>query len=242
MTAIDSKPEETPALDEGHDPDAPFQAHHFDTPLQQYESVKLGMWLFLGTEILFFGALFALYTILRANDPDLFSYASQYLNTILGGVNTAVLILSSLSMAAAVHFAQRGKKVLMLISLWLTLAGAAGFLGIKYFEYEHKIHVNLNWGPSFYYPVDGAEAAAVGEDGSAITVQEENARTTAEQSSLLGAERAQSLPDVPEPRLAPMPPTDAVSMAQSAIGPGGLSAVRPEEKIKAAGGACVTVA
>ncbi len=233
MTAIDSKPEETPGLDQSHDSDLPFQAHHFDTPNQQYESVKLGMWLFLGTEILFFGALFALYTILRANDPELFSYASQYLDTILGGINTAVLILSSLSMAAAVHFAQRGRKVLMLISLWLTLFGAAGFLGIKYFEYEHKIHVNLNWGPSFYYPVDGAEAAAVGEDGQASTVQDENARAAADEAALLSAERSASLPDVPEPRLAPMPPTDAVSMAQSAIGPGGLSAVKPEEKIKA---------
>lgn len=104
------------------------------------------MWLFLGTEILFFGALFALYTILRANDPEVFSYASQYLNTMMGGVNTAVLILSSLSMAAAVHFAQRSKQTLMLICLWLTLLGAVGFLVIKYFEYEHKFHVNLKWG------------------------------------------------------------------------------------------------
>ena len=189
MTAIDSKPEETPGVTDshGHDhADTPFQAHHFDTPQQQYESVKLGMWLFLGTEILFFGALFALYTILRANDPELFSYASQYLNTIMGGINTGVLILSSLSMAAAVHYAQRGRRRLMLICLWLTLAGAAGFLVIKYFEYEHKIHVHLNWGPSFYLPVDEAEATAVGADGQVMTIEGENARAATEEASLLG--------------------------------------------------------
>ena len=234
MTAIDSKPEETPGAADGHGhghSDTPFQAHHFDTPQQQYESVKLGMWLFLGTEILFFGALFALYTILRANDPQLFSYASQYLDTILGGINTAVLILSSLSMAAAVHFAQRGKRTLMLACLWITLAGAAGFLVIKYFEYEHKIHVHLNWGPSFYYPVDQAEATAVGADGQVLTIQEENARAASEESALLSTERAQSLPDVPEARLAAAPAADAVSQAPAAIGPGGLSAIKPEEKI-----------
>ena len=122
MTAIDANTNKNP--DQGdhhhgdHESENPFQAHHFDTPQQQYESAKLGMWLFLGTEILFFGALFALYTILRANDPEVFSYASQYLNTMLGGLNTAVLILSSLTMAAAVHFAQRSKKTMMLICLW----------------------------------------------------------------------------------------------------------------------------
>ena len=96
MTAIDANTKKpTDQADhhgDGHESENPFQAHHFDTPDQQFESAKLGMWLFLGTEILFFGALFALYTVLRVNDPELFSYASQYLDTILGGINTVVLI------------------------------------------------------------------------------------------------------------------------------------------------------
>jgi len=189
--------------------------------------------LFLGTEILFFGALFAMYTILRANDPELFSYASQYLNTILGGVNTAVLIISSLTMAAAVHFAQRSKQGLMLICLWLTLGGALGFLVIKYFEYEHKIHVHLTWGPMFYEPVDHAEAVAVGDTGQVATIGEENARAAAEESALLAEESAESLPESAPPRLAPAPASEGVSVAPAAIGPGGLSAVNPIDKIEA---------
>lgn len=238
MTALDantndSKPDSTDhGGGHGHS-DNPFQAHHFDTPQQQFESAKLGMWLFLGTEILFFGALFAMYTILRANNPEVFSYASQYLNTILGGVNTAVLILSSLTMAAAVTFAQRSKQTMMLICLWLTLFGAIGFLVIKYFEYEHKIHVNLTWGPSFYEPVDATEAVIVGDTGQVATVAEENARAASQESALLAQEAKESLPPLEETRLAPMPAVDATSVASSAIGPGGLSAVQPEEKIAA---------
>ncbi len=235
MTAIDAKPEEDPNHgdhdDHGHH-DNPFQAHHFDTPKQQYESVKLGMWLFLGTEILFFGALFALYTILRANDPEVFSYASQYLNTIMGGVNTAVLILSSLSMAAAVHYAQRSRQTMMLICLWLTLVGAVGFLVIKYFEYEHKFHVNLKWGPSFYLPVDDAEAKAVGEDGQVLTIADENAIEATDESKTLAQASSESLPELTTPKLAAMPPVDTVAVQQSAVGPGGLSTGRSQKKEK----------
>ena len=238
MTALDAKTNDSKPDSQGHGDghghsDNPFQAHHFDTPQQQFDAAKLGMWLFLGTEILFFGALFALYTILRANDPQLFSYASQYLDTILGGVNTVVLILSSLTMAAAVTFAQRSQKTLMIICLWLTLIGAVGFLVIKYFEYEHKIHVHLTWGPMFYEPVDEAEAVVVGDTGQVATVAEENARAAANEDALLKKEAAESLPDTPPARLAPTPPVDATSVASAAIGPGGLSAIKPEEKIAA---------
>ncbi|MEI7876378.1 MAG: cytochrome c oxidase subunit 3 family protein [Planctomycetota bacterium] len=139
----------------------PFLAHHFETPAQQFDSGKLGMWVFLATEVLFFGALFVMYAILRFKDPQVFSYASQYLDTILGGVNTCVLILSSLTMAVGVRAAQTNKKGLLSICLALTLAGAIGFLVIKYFEYTHKFHENLKWGQAFYEPVNAADAAAV---------------------------------------------------------------------------------
>lgn len=150
----------------GHDPHGqhakyPFLAHHFETPAQQFDSGKLGMWVFLATEVLFFGALFVMYAILRFKDPQVFSYASQYLDTILGGVNTCVLILSSLTMAVGVRAAQTNKKGLLSICLALTLAGAIGFLVIKYFEYTHKFHENLKWGQAFYEPVNAADAAAV---------------------------------------------------------------------------------
>ena len=144
----------------------PFLAHHFETPAQQFDSAKLGMWLFLATEVLFFGALFVGYAVLRSRFPEVFSYASHYLDTTMGGVNTCVLILSSLTMALGVYFAQRGKKLALVICLWLTMAGAAGFLVIKYFEYSHKIHANLVWGPTFYIPphdlAGEAEMASIG--------------------------------------------------------------------------------
>ncbi len=136
----------------------PFLAHHFETPAQQFDSAKLGMWLFLATEVLFFGGLFVAYAVLRNRSPEVFSYASHYLDTMMGGINTCVLIVSSLTMASAVYFAQRSRKAAMVICLWLTLAGAAGFLVIKYFEYTHKIHANLVWGPGFYEPATHEEA------------------------------------------------------------------------------------
>ena len=139
----------------------PFLAHHFDTPNQQFESGKLGMWAFLATEVLFFGALFVMYAILRFKNPEVFSYSANYLDTILGGVNTCVLILSSLTMAVAVRAAQTNKQGLLVGCLALTLAGAIGFLVIKYFEYKHKFELNLKWGIAFYEPVSEAEKEAV---------------------------------------------------------------------------------
>ncbi len=130
----------------------PMQAHHFESMGQQFDSAKLGMWLFLATEVLFFGGLFVAYAVLRARFPEVFKYASLYLDTQMGGINTCVLILSSLTMAMAVYFAQTSKKGPMLACLWLTLAGAFGFMIIKYFEYTHKIHEHLVWGPTFYVP------------------------------------------------------------------------------------------
>lgn len=139
----------------GHDHSAyPFLQHHFDTPAQQFDSGKLGMWLFLATEILFFGGLFVWYVVLRSQHPEIFSYAAQYLDTLLGGLNTCVLILSSLTMALAVRFAQTNKRKGLIVCLLLTLMGAVGFLVIKWFEYSHKWHENLLWGNRFYKPVE----------------------------------------------------------------------------------------
>ncbi|MCX5663317.1 MAG: hypothetical protein NTY97_01275, partial [Planctomycetota bacterium] len=64
----------------------PFLAHHFETPAQQFDSAKLGMWLFLATEVLFFGALFVAYAVLRSRFPEVFSYGSHYLDTVMGGI------------------------------------------------------------------------------------------------------------------------------------------------------------
>ena len=125
-------------------------AHHFDSPRQQFEAAKLGMWLFLGTEVLLFGGLFCLYAVFRGNRPELFAYGSQYLDTTWGAINTVVLILSSCTMAIAVYCAQTNQKRELAVFLGLTLFFGLDFLGIKYIEYSHKFHDNLVWGTGLY--------------------------------------------------------------------------------------------
>src|SRR5207302_6598702 len=102
------------AAHNGHHHD-PHLAHHFDTPEQQYQSGKLGMWVFLATEILMFGGLFCAYAVYRHNHPDVFEYAHKWLDKTWGAINTIVLITSSLTMAWGVRLAQLGKQRGLLI-------------------------------------------------------------------------------------------------------------------------------
>ena len=92
-------------------------AHHFDTVEQQRESASLGMWVFLGQEVMFFGGLFLAYLVYRASYPGVFAEASHHLDVVLGGVNTAILIASSLTMALAVYGAQTGKRSMLIFFL-----------------------------------------------------------------------------------------------------------------------------
>ena len=125
----------TSAVSLGHHPRL---AHHFENLDQQKEAATLGMWVFLLTEVLFFGGLFATYAIYRSWYPEAFAAASHELDIVLGSVNTAVLITSSLTMALAVHAAQTGERRLVLWFLMATMALGATFLGIKGVEYYHK--------------------------------------------------------------------------------------------------------
>ncbi len=136
----------------------PHLAHHFDTAAQQFESGRLGMWLFLATEILLFGGLFCVYAVYRANHPDIFIYAHKYLDKPLGALNTAILICSSLSMAWAVRCAQLNRQRGLVILLSITLMCACGFLSIKYVEYQHKWKHGLLWGEKFAPTVTPPEA------------------------------------------------------------------------------------
>src|SRR5215472_1403431 len=97
----------------------PGLRHHFDDTEQQFESSTLGMWVFLLTEIMFFGGMFGGYTIYRSLYPDAFASTSRFMNVTLGGINTAVLITSSLTMALAVRSAQIGKKRALVTFLFL---------------------------------------------------------------------------------------------------------------------------
>src|SRR6202795_2274038 len=106
-------------------------APQFDDLEQQEEAATLGMWVFLATEVLFFGGLFATYAIYRHWYPDAFAAASHELDVTLGTINTVVLITSSLTMALAVHAAQLGQRKPMMIFLVVTVILGAAFLGIK---------------------------------------------------------------------------------------------------------------
>jgi cytochrome c oxidase subunit 3 len=126
-------------------------AHQFDDMTQQYESAHLGMWVFLLTEIMFFGGLFTGYTVYRSAYPEAFIAGSHHLDIVLGGINTAVLIGSSLTMALAVHAAQIGQRRLLVGFLCLTMLLGALFLGIKAIEYGHKFADHLFPGRGFDY-------------------------------------------------------------------------------------------
>ncbi len=129
-----------------------FLASHFDTPEQQAETAKLGMWVFLGLEILFFSGLFVSYGVFRAWHPEVFSAASHELSKAMGTANTVVLLFSSLTAALAVRAAQRGEKNQTTVMLLVTIACALVFLCVKYFEYEHKFHAGLLPGQWFGVP------------------------------------------------------------------------------------------
>lgn len=135
-------------LDEMHERN-PALAHHFDTPRHQFEAGKLGIWLFLVTEVLFFSGLFCAYSVYRTEHPEVFRWAHHFLDWRLGAANTLILLASSLTAAAAVRFAQLGQRRALLASLVVTIGLAFGFLGIKYIEYSHKIHDGLLPGKFF---------------------------------------------------------------------------------------------
>jgi cytochrome c oxidase subunit 3 len=126
-------------------------AHHFDDLDQQHAAGSLGMWVFLVTEIMFFGGLFLGYTIYRWQYTAAFITGSRELDIVLGGINTVILIASSLTMALAVFSAQTGRKKALILFLILTMLLGAGFLGIKYVEYHHKWEENHIPGRSFSF-------------------------------------------------------------------------------------------
>lgn len=126
-------------------------AHHFVDSEQQFDAAKLGMWIFLVTEILFFGGLFAAYIIYRAWYPELYIMASTQLDTTMGAINTAVLIFSSLTMALSIWAAQHNDKKKTGLFLLITIACAFMFMVIKYFEYTHKFELGIFPGDAYTF-------------------------------------------------------------------------------------------
>ena len=151
MSTIEASPE-VGHDDHGHDHDhPPFLAHHFDTPEQQFDSGKLGIWLFLVTEVLFFSGMFCAYAMFRALRPEVFEGCSEFLNTKLGAINTGVLLFSSLTMAWAVRCSQLEQHKGLVGTLAATLSCAMIFLGVKAIEYSHKWGMGLLPAGLFFY-------------------------------------------------------------------------------------------
>ena len=185
--------------DKHHDP---YLAHHFDSHAQQYSSAKVGMWVFLATEILMFGGLFCAYAVYRGTHPEVFLYAHTFLDTNLGATNTVILLTSSLTMAWGVRAAQLGQTKLLSLLLALTLLGAFGFMSIKYIEYkskyEHKLWVGSE--NAFYYknqqyanPEQLNEAVEYGESHSSpsTTSQPHNQQANETERNDLSSEQLQ---------------------------------------------------
>ena len=129
----------------------PGLQHHFDDSAQQLESSTLGMWVFLVTEVMFFGGMFGAYTVYRNMYPEAFASTSHFMNVTIGAINTGVLIFSSFTMVLAVRSAQLGQKKALIAFLVLTLILGCVFLSLKYVEYHEKWVDHHIPGPGFQY-------------------------------------------------------------------------------------------
>jgi cytochrome c oxidase subunit III len=143
----------------GHDdahghPDDPHFQHHFSNMEQQFDTSKIGMWLFLATEILLFGGLFVGFGMMQARYPQEFIEAHEHLQRPLGALNTVVLLISSFTMVMGVLSAQRSDKKKLVMYLVLTIICACIFLCVKYFEYSHKFEEHL-LPPKWYHAQPG---------------------------------------------------------------------------------------
>jgi len=143
---------DTHAVATGHAAEhAPQLRHHFDDMGQQFDSATFGMWVFLLTEIMFFGGMFGAYTVYRSMYPEAFAATSNFMNPAFGAANTAVLIVSSLTMALAVRAAHLGQQKLLQWMLVFTMIFGTAFLVIKGFEYhEHWVDMKVPLFPAHW--------------------------------------------------------------------------------------------
>jgi len=137
---------DSPVAVEQHGPEL---LHHFAGVEQQRDAASLGMWLFLATEVMFFGGMFCAYLVYRYLFFNEFAAGSRSLDIYLGTINTAVLICSSLTVALGVRAAQMGKRTLLVVFLLLTLVFGLAFLGIKAIEWHDKYKEHHIPGASF---------------------------------------------------------------------------------------------
>lgn len=133
--------------------------HQYEDAQHRHESSVLGMWVFLATEVLFFGGLFAGYIAYRASYPEAYTEASSHLNIWYGTINTVILLTSSLAVALAIHAVQVGKSKTAALYLVVTVALGAIFLGIKGIEYYTEFKEGLV--PGFNFTEEGPHAQQI---------------------------------------------------------------------------------
>ena len=126
--------------------------HHFADAKQQHEAATLGMWAFLATEVLFFGGLLVSYAVYRYGYERAWTFGSRKLHEDLGGINTAVLLTSSLTVALAVHYTHLARRKAVLVCILLTMALGVAFLAIKFTEY--RLEYNDHLVPAFNFHLD----------------------------------------------------------------------------------------
>jgi cytochrome c oxidase subunit 3 len=141
--------------------DRPELADQFDDHDQQHDTANLGMWIFLATEVMFFGGLFTAYSVYRSLYWDAFVVASRRLSAGLGGINTAVLLTSSFTMALAVRAIQMRRRRELFLLLGATMILGAAFLGIKGYEWYDDYREHLVPGPNFEFKSDLRDQAQI---------------------------------------------------------------------------------
>jgi len=202
--------------------------HHFENADQQYQSAKLGMWVFLATEILFFGGLFVAYTVYRANHPEIFIFGHHFLDKNLGAANTVILICSSLTAAWAVRAAQLKQIGMLKLMLVLTMLCAFGFMGIKAVEYNAKWKHGLLWARSYNPHLEHSEPSAgtFTEESAPSGRAEVEVETVSEAQPVGDAElvEIESVAVESIESAEPTAPTDRSNIAPAATGPAGLAA------------------
>jgi cytochrome c oxidase subunit 3 len=206
--------------------------HHFENADQQYQSAKLGMWLFLATEILFFGGLFVAYSVYRYNHPEVFIFGHHFLDKNLGALNTVILICSSLTAAWAVRAAQLKQIRVLKLMLVLTILLAFGFLGVKAVEYNSKWKHGLLWARQYNPHIDHEEVAEdlISQEGfetgavegvfEELTVLQKVGDAVLVETETIVVEEA--------PVAAPTGDADRSKIAPAAEGPAGLASAAQE--------------
>ncbi len=148
-TETTTAPTQTETEHHHHEEHLTHLQHHFVSSEQQFDSAKLGMWLFLITEVLLFSGMFVAYAVYRQWHPETWAAASQTLDWQMGGLNTIVLLASSFTVALSIHYIQKGMKKRSFWMLITTLALAGVFLVVKYFEYMSKFEHGVFPGSMF---------------------------------------------------------------------------------------------